>query len=77
MGTRESIRHRYGIESNGGNDCLLSCCCGCCTLIQENKEIRAHEQAPMVQTGYAAPNGGQQMMYPQQTSPAGQKMGAQ
>ena len=78
MSTRGSIRRKYGIESSGVNDCLLSCCCGCCTLIQEDKEIKSHEQEPMVQTGYAAPNGGQQMMYgqPQGTQP-GQKIGVQ
>ena len=67
MSTRGTLRHRSGIESNGCNDCLISCCCGCCALIQEDKEIRfQQERMPMVQKGYVAPNGGQQMMYTQQ-----------
>jgi len=81
MSQRGSIRHKYGIDSNGCNDCLLSWCCGCCTLIQEDKEVRSQdERGPMMQQGYGAPNGGQQMVYgqpPQQQIYGDQKTGMQ
>ncbi|KAL6714797.1 hypothetical protein ACLMJK_007057 [Lecanora helva] len=88
MSQRGAMRQRYGIESNSLNDCLLSCCCGCCTLIQEDKELRSHESEPMMQQqGYAAPNGGQGMVYqqpqpgvqqqPQYGVSEGQKVGVQ
>ncbi|WAR08631.1 PCR4-like protein [Mya arenaria] len=37
--TREAIREKRGIPGTFGNDCLMSICCGYCTLIQENAEM--------------------------------------
>ncbi len=74
MSSRGSIRRNHGINSNGCNDCLISCCCGCCALVQEDKEIRAAEAMPMVEKGYVAPNGGQPMMYAQTPAYGDQKV---
>jgi Cys-rich protein (TIGR01571 family) len=35
---RGSTREKYGIEGSTFGDCCASCWCGCCTLIQEEKE---------------------------------------
>ena len=38
---RASIREKQGIEGSFVNDCLMSLCCGCCTLTQEAREVEA------------------------------------
>ena len=39
-GLRGEIRSRYSIPGSFFGDCCLSCWCGCCTLIQEQKELK-------------------------------------
>ncbi|PYH66920.1 PLAC8 family protein [Aspergillus vadensis CBS 113365] len=57
---RGELRNKYGIEGSCCGDCCVSMCCGCCALIQEEKEAEIRTR-PQV-TGYQmAP----QMAYPQ------------
>jgi len=44
MISRSKMRRQYGIKGNGCNDCLVSCFCGCCALVQEDKEVKAQEK---------------------------------
>ena len=39
-GFRGEIRNRYSIPGSYFGDCCMSCWCGCCTLIQEQKELK-------------------------------------
>ena len=60
MISRSSMRRQYGIEGNACSDCLISCFCGCCAAVQEDKEVKAHlkedehsmpgRQPPMIYT---------------------------
>jgi hypothetical protein len=53
---RGEIRDRYNIRGDAVTDCLLSWCCHCCSLIQQEKEVIGRQrQAGLVQQGYAAP----------------------
>ncbi|GKZ25423.1 hypothetical protein AbraIFM66951_000633 [Aspergillus brasiliensis] len=57
---RGELRNKYGIEGSCCGDCCVSMCCGCCALIQEEKEAEIRTR-PQV-TGYQmAPP----MAYPQ------------
>ncbi|PYH55385.1 PLAC8 family protein [Aspergillus niger CBS 101883] len=57
---RGELRNKYGIQGSCCGDCCVSMCCGCCALIQEEKEAEIRTR-PQV-TGYQmAP----QMAYPQ------------
>ena len=40
--TRGDIREKYGIEGSCIGDCCTHLCCGCCALVQESREVRAH-----------------------------------
>ena len=56
------MRERLGIEGSGVTDCLASCCCPCCGLIQEEKEsLLKHEALDAKAAQYNAPAG---MSYP-------------
>jgi hypothetical protein len=35
---RIDIRDRYSLQGDGVTDCLKVCCCGCCDLMQQEKE---------------------------------------
>ena len=37
---RQKIREKYGIEGEFFNDVLCHCCCPCCSLVQEAREIQ-------------------------------------
>ncbi|RUS19008.1 PLAC8 family-domain-containing protein, partial [Endogone sp. FLAS-F59071] len=39
---RGEVRARYGIQGDGCSDCMTHCCCSCCALIQEGREINDH-----------------------------------
>jgi hypothetical protein len=62
---RADVRAKYNLEGDCITDILLSCCCGCCTIAQADKE--AAHQEPLLAQGvkeqYAAPQG---MSYPVQ-----------
>ncbi|KAI9052011.1 hypothetical protein LZ554_004265 [Drepanopeziza brunnea f. sp. 'monogermtubi'] len=57
---RQDIRAKYSIRGDPLSDALLSFCCGCCSLIQGEKEVIGRAQAH-AQTqgslGYQAPAG--------------------
>ncbi|RUP43959.1 PLAC8 family-domain-containing protein [Jimgerdemannia flammicorona] len=38
---RGEMRARFGIAGDSCGDVLTHCCCGCCALIQENREVNA------------------------------------
>ena len=44
MITRSKLRHQHGIKGNGCTDCLTSAFCGCCALVQEEKEAKAEAE---------------------------------
>lgn len=60
---RMAVREKFGMESNGFGDCLSSCCCPCCDLIQVDKElvVRNSGMNPKTQQPYVPPQG---MTYP-------------
>lgn len=35
------MRQQFGIEGNRCNDCIISWCCPCCALVQEDQEVKA------------------------------------
>ena len=37
---RGDIRNRYSIPGSFYGDFCISCCCGCCALVQEHKELK-------------------------------------
>lgn len=62
---RAEVRAKYGLEGNCISDILLSCCCGCCSLIQQDKEAE-HREALLAQGGHKEQYATQQgMSYPQ------------
>lgn len=58
---RGEMRRAYGIKGDGFTDCLASCCCHCCTLMQMDKEVVSRQagnaQPPFQGQGYVAPQG--------------------
>lgn len=46
MATIQHTRTRkaYGIQGDGGSDCIRATCCTCCTLIQDETEIKKREE---------------------------------
>lgn len=77
MMKRGEIRERYGIKGSGMGDCCASYWCGCCALIQQDKEVKARVAAGPITQGYQGQKEGmhmppaqqQQQMPPQQMSP--------
>jgi hypothetical protein len=56
------MRERLGIEGTGAIDCLSTCCCPCCGLVQEEKESLLKQEAIEAKNvQYSAPSG---MAYP-------------
>ncbi|KAJ5792829.1 uncharacterized protein N7503_008807 [Penicillium pulvis] len=51
--SRGEMRERYGIEGSCCGDCCVSLCCGCCALIQEEKEAELRSKPELV--GYKMP----------------------
>ncbi|CAG8949716.1 hypothetical protein HYFRA_00004034 [Hymenoscyphus fraxineus] len=54
---RTEIRESYNIRGDNVTDCLLSWCCNCCTLMQQEKEVIAKQKSGVVKQGYQAPTG--------------------
>ncbi|KAJ5088387.1 hypothetical protein N7456_012003 [Penicillium angulare] len=46
--TRGEMRQKYGIEGSCCGDCCVSLCCGCCALIQEEKEVELRTRPELV-----------------------------
>lgn len=65
---RGEIREKFGIKGSGMGDCCASYWCGCCALIQQEKEVKARlAQGPVTQ-GYDTKQEGMHMP-PQQQQP--------
>lgn len=43
--SRGHTRNEYRIEGNKFSDLVASCCCMCCALIQEAKEVKGNQLA--------------------------------
>ncbi|KAG9234656.1 PLAC8 family-domain-containing protein [Amylocarpus encephaloides] len=55
---RSEIRAANNIRGDHLTDCLFSAFCGCCTLIQQEKEVLAKQRAAgTISQGYQAPAG--------------------
>lgn len=59
MMKRTEMRQAYNIKGSAAWDCLASCCCPCCTIMQMDKEVvsRQAQGAAAMQQGYQAPQG--------------------
>ncbi|KAH7155485.1 PLAC8 family-domain-containing protein [Dactylonectria estremocensis] len=66
MMKRGEIRERYGIAGSGMNDCCASYWCGCCALIQQDKEVKARSAQGPVTQGYQSQKEGMHMPPAQQ-----------
>ena len=44
MFQRGEIRERLRLNGNGCSDCLVSWCCACCALVQEEREVQDFQQ---------------------------------
>jgi len=53
---RQEVRAKYNIRGDTVTDGLFSCFCGCCSIIQDEKEVIAR-QAGAGAGGYAKPEG--------------------
>lgn len=40
---RQEIREKYRLQGNCLGDLAISCCCWCCTLVQQDKEVEQRE----------------------------------
>jgi hypothetical protein len=47
MMKRREIRERYGIKGSGMDDCCMSYWCGCCAVIQHEKEVQKRTEPIM------------------------------
>ncbi|KAI5807201.1 PLAC8 family-domain-containing protein [Geopyxis carbonaria] len=60
---RAEIREQHNLEGGSCGDCFKACCCECCSLVQQEKEVieRSAEREKMMgkQPGYQ-PNGAMQ-----------------
>ncbi|KAL4934278.1 PLAC8 family protein [Aspergillus undulatus] len=65
MMKRRDMREKFGIKGSVGKDCLLSCCCTCCVLVQHDKELDTQAARFQTPVGYQAPSA---MAYSQQES---------
>ncbi|KAJ5338011.1 hypothetical protein N7541_010002, partial [Penicillium brevicompactum] len=53
--TRGEMRQQHGIEGSCCGDCCVSFWCGCCALVQEEKEMELRTRPSLV--GYQKTNG--------------------
>lgn len=40
---RQEVREKYRLQGSCLSDLAISCCCGCCSLVQQDKEVE-HRQ---------------------------------
>ncbi len=52
---RLEVREKYNIKGDLLTDVLFSACCGCCSLIQVEKEVIARQSGASA-AGYVAPD---------------------
>ncbi len=68
MISRGDVRAKYHLKGNGCTDCLCSCCCLPCDLVQQDKEVAYREEQK--QPFLAQPGKESAMSYqPQQQQP--------
>lgn len=61
---RADIRKKYNLQGDFVSDLLTSCCCACCSLVQQDKEAEIHEKdlaSKVNGVGYTKPH---DMSYP-------------
>ena len=81
MVKRKEVRQTFLIKGDDVEDCVISACCPCCALIQQEKEVvqRQHggagEPKPIDQTGYVPQASG--MTMPQRPEPSRSTSNAQ
>ena len=46
MTKRKQIREAYGIEGSGTGDCCTFFWCLCCTLVQQENEVKSRQLVP-------------------------------
>jgi hypothetical protein len=51
---RANIREKYNLQGNCLVDIATSCCCHCCSLIQQDKEAEHWESKSADRTGYTS-----------------------
>lgn len=53
---RGEIREKYGIKGDAASDCCTSYWCGCCAVIQQEKEVQRRTNGPhaAILEGYQA-----------------------
>lgn len=54
------IRKRFGLQGDFVTDLLKSCCCGCCVLVQQEKETEQREgllKSKVEEAGYQQTDG--------------------
>ncbi|KAK3933600.1 PLAC8 family-domain-containing protein [Diplogelasinospora grovesii] len=49
---RGEIRQRFGIQGSGFNDCCTTYWCPCCSLIQQDNEVKARTASGPIVQGY-------------------------
>lgn len=52
MKHRAEIRQRYGIKGSETNDCLVSCFCCACALLQQDDELKTRLASEGITTQY-------------------------
>ena len=57
MMKRTEIRERFGIKGDGCGDCCSAYWCGCCVLIQNEKEVLARQSSGPITQGYQQQQG--------------------
>jgi hypothetical protein len=66
MVKRREIRNTFALKGDEVEDCLMSSCCACCALVQQEKEVLGRQramgfgpqhQAEMGNQGYVPPEG--------------------
>ena len=46
---RQQVRETLRIRGNLCTDLLKICCCSCCALVQEEREVKDHQKGTLVQ----------------------------
>jgi hypothetical protein len=41
---RADVRRKYDLQGSCISDAAISCCCGCCSLVQQDKEAEYREK---------------------------------
>lgn len=41
---RPSVRRQVGVNGGFGRDCVATWCCHCCSLIQDDRELKAFNE---------------------------------